>query len=201
MVEATGKKWYEQTWVIVLFLIFFWPVGLFFMWKFADWKKSAKTIVTVVISVYILFCIGMVILFSVLGFAALSEQSNPADTNPIGIEEDWEDEDLSNILDETQEEETEWDLNNEPEDVEEIANEDNTDSAAQFSRLEDLTLHFDDRDWQVGFEHEDAGNMMREYVVDGESVEAWTELVTAQFFPDLQGIAPTDCKELLRQTS
>src|SRR5699024_12392126 len=51
------EKWYEQTWVIVLFLIFFFPVGLFLMWRYAKWTTIVKTIVTVVIAVLFLFFI------------------------------------------------------------------------------------------------------------------------------------------------
>ncbi len=43
------KKWYEKSWVIILFLIFFWPVGVFLMWRYAPWSKLAKIIITVVL--------------------------------------------------------------------------------------------------------------------------------------------------------
>lgn len=38
-----GKKWHEKTGWIIFFLIFFFPVGLFFMWK-SNWKKTPKII-------------------------------------------------------------------------------------------------------------------------------------------------------------
>ena len=28
------EKWFMKTWAVILFLIFFWPVGLFLMWKY-----------------------------------------------------------------------------------------------------------------------------------------------------------------------
>ncbi len=197
MVEGSmDKKWYEQTWVIVLFLIFFWPVGLFLMWRFADWKKAVKTIVTVVISAYFVICIIIGIVMMAFIFNAFSEQSSLSNADPIGIEDELDQDDIGSILDE----ETEWDLDEEADDTEEVASDDHADSAEGFSRLEDLTLHFDDRDWQVGFEDEQPGVMMREYVVDGESVEAWTELVTAQFFPDLQGIDSAEFVDLMKES-
>lgn len=47
----TPRKWYEKSWVIILFLLFFWPVGLFLMWRFADWSKAAKVVVTIIIAI------------------------------------------------------------------------------------------------------------------------------------------------------
>lgn len=37
-----SQKWYEKNESIILFLIFFFPVGLFFMWKYSRWNKGAK---------------------------------------------------------------------------------------------------------------------------------------------------------------
>lgn len=50
-------KFYKKTWFIILLLTFFFPVGLFLMWKYANWSKAAKIIVTVIIA--ILFIFGM----------------------------------------------------------------------------------------------------------------------------------------------
>jgi hypothetical protein len=41
------KKWYQKTGWIVVFLIFFFPVGLFLMWKYAPWNKFVKLCATV----------------------------------------------------------------------------------------------------------------------------------------------------------
>lgn len=43
------KKWYQKTGWIIALLIFFFPVGLFLMWKYTDWKKPIKWIVTALI--------------------------------------------------------------------------------------------------------------------------------------------------------
>lgn len=40
------KKWYQKTGWIIAWLILFFPVGLFLMWKYSDWKKAVKVIVT-----------------------------------------------------------------------------------------------------------------------------------------------------------
>ena len=56
--QLPQKKFYQKTWFIVLLLILFWPVGLFLMWKYADWSKIAKIVVTVIIG-----------LLTVIGFA------------------------------------------------------------------------------------------------------------------------------------
>ena len=46
-----GKKpkenWYESTGIIIMFLIIFFPVGLFLMWKYGKWSKVPKIIVSV----------------------------------------------------------------------------------------------------------------------------------------------------------
>lgn len=42
-----GKKWYEKTGWIIFFLIFFFPVGLFLMWK-SNWKMPAKIIISLI---------------------------------------------------------------------------------------------------------------------------------------------------------
>lgn len=41
------KKWYQKTgWIIALLILFF-PIGLFLMWKYANWNKIVKIIITV----------------------------------------------------------------------------------------------------------------------------------------------------------
>jgi len=48
------KKWYHQTWGVVLLLIFFFPVGLYLMWKHTGWHKYIK------IGVSVLCIIGLI---------------------------------------------------------------------------------------------------------------------------------------------
>lgn len=54
----SNKKWYQKTWAIVLLLVFFFPVGLFLMWKFTNWNKKLKWGITAFF--IIMFIIGMV---------------------------------------------------------------------------------------------------------------------------------------------
>lgn len=65
------KKWYEKTWLIILLLIIFFPVGLFLMWR-SNWNKIAK------ISVSIFFAIGCVGAFC----------GGTTDTSPVVQEKD-----------------------------------------------------------------------------------------------------------------
>ncbi|WP_294405607.1 hypothetical protein [uncultured Clostridium sp.] len=39
-------KWYQKTWVIILLLIFIWPVGLILMWTQGKFNKIARIIIT-----------------------------------------------------------------------------------------------------------------------------------------------------------
>ena len=40
------QKGYTKTWIIILFLILFFPVGLYLMWK-GNWNKTVKIVVTI----------------------------------------------------------------------------------------------------------------------------------------------------------
>ena len=60
------KKWYEKTWVIILFLLIFWPVGLFLMWRFADWSKTAKVVVTIIIAGSVILWMMLILLGGIL---------------------------------------------------------------------------------------------------------------------------------------
>ena len=41
------KKWYQKTGFIILLLIFFFPVGLFLMWKYTNWGKKVKIAISI----------------------------------------------------------------------------------------------------------------------------------------------------------
>lgn len=62
-----GKRIYEKTWFIILLIIFFFPVGLFLMWKYTRWNKTIKIIVTI-----------LVVLMAI--FALVSDNSENTDT-------------------------------------------------------------------------------------------------------------------------
>lgn len=50
----TKKKWYQGNAAIIAFLVLFFPVGLYLMWKHANWNKTVKWIVTGVFAFIIL---------------------------------------------------------------------------------------------------------------------------------------------------
>ncbi len=45
-----NKRWYQRTGGIILFLIIFFPVGLYLMWKHGGWSNLTKWIVTGVVA-------------------------------------------------------------------------------------------------------------------------------------------------------
>lgn len=52
---AAPKPFYASTWFNVLLILFVTPLGLITMWAFTDWKKTTKTIVTIL-------CIGALVM-------------------------------------------------------------------------------------------------------------------------------------------
>ncbi len=60
------KPWYAKTFVIVLFLLFIWPVGVILMWKQADWAKGAKIAVSIIIGLLLAISIGSCVCTSML---------------------------------------------------------------------------------------------------------------------------------------
>lgn len=46
-----AKKWYQQTWGIVLLLVLFFPVGIYLMWRYAGWSKNVKIVVSVIFAI------------------------------------------------------------------------------------------------------------------------------------------------------
>lgn len=63
-----NKKFYQQTWFIIASLLIFFPAGLYLMWKYADWKKNIKLIIT-----------GILVLCMVFGqFVPTKNDSSPA---------------------------------------------------------------------------------------------------------------------------
>ncbi len=50
------KKWYQKTgWIIALLIVFF-PVGLYLMWKYTDWRKNTKITLTSICAVGLVSC-------------------------------------------------------------------------------------------------------------------------------------------------
>ncbi|MBA8777712.1 Ltp family lipoprotein, partial [Staphylococcus schleiferi subsp. coagulans] len=59
------KKWYKSTWFTILTLIFIFPLGLFLMWKYMDWKRWVKILITVLIAI-----------IAIINFTGTSESDN-----------------------------------------------------------------------------------------------------------------------------
>lgn len=75
VMESTNtKKWYQKTGFIILLLIFFFPVGLFLMWKHTNWSKNIKIAISAIIAVF--FCISI--------FSS-TDSDEPADTTVSDI--------------------------------------------------------------------------------------------------------------------
>lgn len=49
-----NKKWYTKTLWIAVLLVFFFPVGLFLMWKYSNWNKFVKWGITIFFGLVIL---------------------------------------------------------------------------------------------------------------------------------------------------
>ena len=47
------KKWYQKDQGIILLCVFFFPVGLYLVWKKSDWTKKNKVITTVFVIILI----------------------------------------------------------------------------------------------------------------------------------------------------
>lgn len=70
------KKFYERTWFIIIALIFFWPLGVFLMWKFSEWKKAVKIIISIICAI-VLICM----------FVPSDEADNPDNANTKQVEQ------------------------------------------------------------------------------------------------------------------
>lgn len=79
--NGNNKKWYQKTgWIIALIILFF-PVGIFLMWKYTDWKRPVKFAVTA----FILF-FAIVGLFSPDNLEEISLSANTTSAYDINQE-------------------------------------------------------------------------------------------------------------------
>lgn len=58
----------HRTWFVILFLLIFWPLGLFFMWRAKKFNKVARIIITAVI--------GILFIINIIGLVALGNASD-----------------------------------------------------------------------------------------------------------------------------
>jgi len=66
---------------------------------------------------------------------------------------------------------------------------------------EKVTPVFDDRSWKLGWSQNKGEAVYEEYVLDGENVENWSELITIQFFPGLNKSTNPDIFEAGQKTN
>lgn len=72
---------------------------------------------------------------------------------------------------------------------------------SHLKEYEKLKIKFDERPWQIAWgKIEQDGTSSIEYIPKGENINNWHELITSQFFPDLQQkITPKRFAELFQQ--
>ncbi|MDQ5982179.1 MAG: hypothetical protein QG549_176, partial [Patescibacteria group bacterium] len=56
--KGTPKRWYAKNRVILLLIILFFPLGLTLMWKYGDWTRKTKWIITVTVG--LILTLGMI---------------------------------------------------------------------------------------------------------------------------------------------
>ena len=54
MNEAVQPKWYDNKFAIVAFLIIFFPIGLYFLWRSTTFSKTNKSVLSIVIAAFII---------------------------------------------------------------------------------------------------------------------------------------------------
>jgi hypothetical protein len=75
--QTIKHKWYQSTIGAVIFLILFFPVGLYLMWKYTNWNSKAKWVVT--------GFFGLIVLVSVVsGNGSSKNQTSTANTQTPG---------------------------------------------------------------------------------------------------------------------
>lgn len=58
--KPKDKKWCQQGRWIIVFLIIFWPLGVYFMWRYTQWKTPVKVIVSALeLLFFIIFVTGV----------------------------------------------------------------------------------------------------------------------------------------------
>ena len=86
-------KWYEKTWVTILTLIFFAPVGIFLMWKYHDWKMVVKIVLS---------CVSALIFISMITPSGDSDAEQARTAYQQQESPDVDDVDISSIFGEVQ---------------------------------------------------------------------------------------------------
>lgn len=72
MNNSQKQVWYTKNWVIVTLLILFFPAGLFLMWRYTDWNKNTKLIIT-----------GLLVIASIFSLSTKPTESPKNETNNL----------------------------------------------------------------------------------------------------------------------
>ena len=114
LAENPESVWYKQTWGIILVLIFFYPVGVYLLWKYGKFQKTGKQIATA--------CFGVLFLISLINASrtAKYEQEIQSTQSTAEIITETEEPNRSLLIDE---EETESESETEETTTEEITTE------------------------------------------------------------------------------
>lgn len=148
----------KRNWFIILLLIIFFPVGLYLMWRHANWSNIAKWVVTGVIALLVVFNLGAQSTDTNLATNQTTEQAEPQE-NVEQVEE--ADQSETAEVEKTEPaEEVEEEVETESGEQEESATEDEEvvedDEAAETVAIGE-TLTIDDIDFTVnGMEQRDA---------------------------------------------
>jgi hypothetical protein len=174
-----NEKWYQETWAIILFLLIFWPVGLYLMWRHARWSKTAKVVVTIIL----VFCVLLWVL-AILVAVSLYVLDAASGNDRVGEAERPRVEETGLSPSEGKDEQDSSDPN----------------SNLLFDRMKDVKLYFDDRSWTLGFQNKNGNNIIMEYVLEGESVYTRSEMVTVNFLGDMAGATPQQFAAMMEQS-
>lgn len=55
--QSQEKKWYQRTGGVILLLLLCFPIGIYMMWKYADWKKGIKIAISVLFGLFLIGCL------------------------------------------------------------------------------------------------------------------------------------------------
>lgn len=87
--QINALKDYQKPWLIILMLIVFFPIGLYLMWKYSNWNKITKWIITGII--------GLLVLITLISSEIPVEVPNVIDKNYSDAKKILEDKGFTNI--------------------------------------------------------------------------------------------------------
>ncbi len=80
--EAPDREWYERTWVVLLFLVLFWIVGMILLWRnkyFTAGQKIALSIVSSIVDYFLYYLLLYSLLVSSYGMASAPRRGEQGD--------------------------------------------------------------------------------------------------------------------------